>query len=52
MLKDIASECTAGICPGTSDIVFPRRRKIIFVHGCFWLCQLKGKLIHMARPVM
>lgn len=22
--------------PGTPDIVFPRRRKIIFVHGCFW----------------
>lgn len=22
--------------PGTPDIVFPGRRKIIFVHGCFW----------------
>lgn len=22
--------------PGTPDIVFPRRRKAIFVHGCFW----------------
>lgn len=22
--------------PGTPDLVFPRRRKIIFVHGCFW----------------
>src|SRR5690349_11581361 len=22
--------------PGTPDIVFARRRKIIFVHGCFW----------------
>ena len=22
--------------PGTPDIVFPRRRKMIFVHGCFW----------------
>jgi len=22
--------------PGTPDIVFPRRRKVIFVHGCFW----------------
>lgn len=22
--------------PGRPDIVFPRRRKIIFVHGCFW----------------
>lgn len=22
--------------PGEPDIVFPSRRKIIFVHGCFW----------------
>jgi len=22
--------------PGTPDIVFPSRRKTIFVHGCFW----------------
>jgi len=22
--------------PGKPDIVFPRRRKVIFVHGCFW----------------
>jgi DNA mismatch endonuclease, patch repair protein len=22
--------------PGTPDLVFPWRRKIIFVHGCFW----------------
>jgi DNA mismatch endonuclease, patch repair protein len=22
--------------PGTPDIVFPNRRKAIFVHGCFW----------------
>ena len=22
--------------PGKPDIVFPSRRKIIFVHGCFW----------------
>lgn len=22
--------------PGTPDLVFPARRKIIFVHGCFW----------------
>jgi DNA mismatch endonuclease, patch repair protein len=21
---------------GSPDIVFPRRRKVIFVHGCFW----------------
>jgi DNA mismatch endonuclease (patch repair protein) len=22
--------------PGTPDLVFPRMRKAIFVHGCFW----------------
>lgn len=22
--------------PGTPDIVFPGRRKAVFVHGCFW----------------
>lgn len=22
--------------PGSPDIVFPVRRKVIFVHGCFW----------------
>src|SRR3546814_719230 len=22
--------------PGTPDLVFSRRRKVIFVHGCFW----------------
>ncbi len=22
--------------PGTPDIVMPRHRKVIFVHGCFW----------------
>lgn len=22
--------------PGTPDMAFPRRRKVIFVHGCYW----------------
>lgn len=22
--------------PGTPDLVFPSKRKIVFVHGCFW----------------
>src|SRR5205823_1680499 len=22
--------------PGTPDLVFPKRRKVLFVHGCFW----------------
>jgi len=32
--------------PGKPDIVFPSRRKVVFVHGCFWHghgCS-KGKL--------
>lgn len=31
--------------PGTPDIVFPSRRKAIFVHGCFWHSHgcLKGR---------
>lgn len=24
------------VLPGTPDIVFTKRRKVIFVHGCFW----------------
>ena len=34
--------------PGTPDLVFPARRKVIFVHGCFWhwhpdpACRLAG----------
>ena len=22
--------------PGCPDLVFPRRRKVVFIHGCFW----------------
>ena len=22
--------------PGTPDLIFPSRRKVVFVHGCFW----------------
>lgn len=29
--------------PGCPDIVFPRRRKIIFIHGCFWHQHLRCK---------
>lgn len=24
--------------PGTPDLVFPSRRVVVFVHGCFWHC--------------
>lgn len=33
--------------PGTPDLIFPRLRKTIFVHGCFWHrhdCALAGKV--------
>lgn len=26
----------AAALPGRPDLVFPARRKVIFVHGCFW----------------
>jgi DNA mismatch endonuclease (patch repair protein) len=25
-----------GDIPGKPDLAFPRRRKVIFIHGCFW----------------
>jgi len=25
-----------GDLPGTPDLVFPSKRKVVFVHGCFW----------------
>src|SRR4029077_11689838 len=38
--------------PGNPDIVFPSRRKVVFVHGCFWHqhnCKLGAKM-PKARP--
>jgi DNA mismatch endonuclease (patch repair protein) len=37
--------------PGRPDIVFPGRRKVIFVHGCFWHQHQNGrcKLAHIPR---
>lgn len=37
--------------PGRPDMVFPGRRKIIFVHGCFWHQHpdLDCKLAHRPR---
>lgn len=26
----------ARLLPGTPDIVLPRRKSVVFVHGCFW----------------
>ena len=35
--------------PGTPDLVFPRLRKIIFVHGCFWHQHEGCKLARMPK---
>lgn len=35
--------------PGRPDLVFPARRKIIFVHGCFWHQHSGCKLAHRPR---
>ena len=34
--------------PGNPDLVFPSRRKVIFVHGCFWHSHSGCKIAH--RP--
>ena len=38
--------------PGSPDIVFPKRRKIIFIHGCFWHQHLKCKASDRPRSNM
>ena len=35
--------------PGRPDMVFPGRRKVIFVHGCFWHQHPDCKLAHRPR---
>lgn len=37
------------ILPGRPDLVFPSRRKAIFVHGCFWHRHLKCKYSTMPK---
>jgi|SRR5579864_1983291 len=34
--------------PGKPDLVFPSRRKVIFVHGCFWHSH-KCQIAHMPK---
>ena len=39
--------------PGKPDIVLPRRKKIIFVHGCFWhviAVATAGSSLHPTHP--
>jgi DNA mismatch endonuclease, patch repair protein len=35
--------------PGKPDIVFPGRRKVIFVHGCFWHRHKNCKLARLPK---
>jgi DNA mismatch endonuclease (patch repair protein) len=35
--------------PGTPDIVLPRLRKIVFVHGCFWHQHTGCRLARLPR---
>lgn len=35
--------------PGSPDLVFPGRKKIIFVHGCFWHRHDNCKLARMPK---
>lgn len=35
--------------PGTPDIVFRNRRKVIFVHGCFWHRHTNCRLARMPK---
>jgi DNA mismatch endonuclease (patch repair protein) len=35
--------------PGKPDIVLPRHRKIIFVHGCFWHQHKNCKIAHKPK---
>ena len=35
--------------PGKPDLVFPSRRKLIFVHGCFWHLHQGCKSAHVPK---
>src|SRR6185295_8830763 len=35
--------------PGTPDIVLPRHRTVIFVHGCFWHSHAGCRLAYMPK---
>lgn len=36
--------------PGKPDIVFPSRKKVIFVHGCFWHQHQSSKCTASQKP--
>jgi DNA mismatch endonuclease, patch repair protein len=35
--------------PGKPDLIFPSRRKVIFVHGCFWHSHQGCKAAHVPK---
>ncbi len=35
--------------PGRPDMVFASRKKIIFVHGCFWHCHAACPIAHIPK---
>jgi DNA mismatch endonuclease (patch repair protein) len=35
--------------PGVPDLTFPRLRKVVFVHGCFWHRHRRCKLAYQPR---
>jgi DNA mismatch endonuclease (patch repair protein) len=35
--------------PGCPDLVFPRDRKLVFVHGCFWHQHARCKVARMPK---
>ena len=35
--------------PGRPDLTFPRRKKVIFVHGCFWHRHNRCKLARLPK---
>jgi len=35
--------------PGSPDLVFPSRKKVIFIHGCFWHAHAHCKIAHSPK---
>ena len=35
--------------PGRPDLVFPKHRLAVFVHGCFWHCHLGCRISHVPK---
>jgi DNA mismatch endonuclease (patch repair protein) len=38
--------------PGHPDIVFPKLRKVLFVHGCFWHCHKNYTDAHIPKSAI